>query len=216
MGAAGRAWMESERVWRLAAVSGDMLASAAKERVRREMRRLRKGVDASWKAQADAAASSLLSGRADAGGHVVAVYLAAPGEIDIDAFVRYALGRGFQVAAPRWNGLTYELARVSGLDGANLRRGPMGIREPAEASVVRPEDVGLWIVPGLAFTRDGRRLGYGGGWYDRLLAKAAPGAVKTGVAYPFQIVDDLPSEARDMRVDDVVVAQADDSRRQVG
>ena len=49
-------------------------------------------------------------------------------------------------------------------------RGPMNILEPAEADIVKPADVEVWVIPGLAFTKDGKRLGYGGGWYDRLLA----------------------------------------------
>ncbi len=65
----------------------------------------------------------------------------------------------------------------------------------------------VWIVPGLAFTRTGGRLGYGGGWYDRLLAGTDPSAILLGVAYPFQVVEELPSESHDIRLTDVVVAE---------
>ena len=65
----------------------------------------------------------------------------------------------------------------------------------------------VWVVPGLAFTRKGARLGYGGGWYDRFLAAADPSAVLLGVAYPFQMVEELPSEPHDIRLTDVVVAE---------
>ena len=77
---------------------------------------------------------------------------------------------------------------------------------PAEAEIVRPQDVSVWIVPGLAFTEDGKRLGYGGGWYDRLLAATAGNALKIGVAHAFQLVDDLPSEQHDILLDRVVSA----------
>jgi 5-formyltetrahydrofolate cyclo-ligase len=59
-------------------------------------------------------------------------------------------------------------------------------------------------VLGLAFTRDGRRLGYGGGWYDRLLADAPRGAEMLGVAYSFQVVEDLPAEPHDITLTAVV------------
>ena len=80
----------------------------------------------------------------------------------------------------------------------------MGIREPADADIVLPAEVSVWIVPGLAFTRDGKRLGYGGGWYDRLLASAPKDAAKIGVAYSVQVVDGLPSEPHDVPLSDVV------------
>ena len=75
----------------------------------------------------------------------------------------------------------------------------MGILEPAEAEIVSPKAVGTWLVPGLAFTRDGKRLGYGGGWYDRLLSGAPKASLKLGIAHAFQVVDDLPCEPHDKR-----------------
>ena len=136
----------------------------------------------------------------------IAVYLASPQEIDLSPFIRKMLTTGVKVVAPRWNGETYELAVLKGLDAAHLRQGPMGILEPAEAEIVLPKEVGTWLVPGLAFTRDGKRLGYGGGWYDRLLAEAPKDARKIGIAHAFQVVDDLPSEPHDILLSKVVVA----------
>ncbi len=145
------------------------------------------------------------------GGGAVAVYLASLEEIDLSDFIRKMLDCGVKVVSPKWNGKTYDLARIKGLDEGDLRRGPMNILEPAEAEIVKPQDVSVWIVPGLAFTRNGKRLGYGGGWYDRLLAAAAKSALKIGVAHEFQIVDDLPSEQHDILLDRVVTATLSDS-----
>ena len=138
------------------------------------------------------------------GGGAVAVYLASPDEIDLSDFIREMLDRGVKVVSPRWNGETYELARLKGLNDGDLRRGPMNILEPAEAEIVKPQDVSVWIVPGLAFTVDGKRLGYGGGWYDRLLAASAKDSLKIGVGHEFQVGDDLPSEQHDILLDRVV------------
>ena len=134
----------------------------------------------------------------------IAVYLASPQEIDLSPFIRKMLESGGKVVAPRWNGETYELAVLRGLDEAHLRKGPMGILEPAEAEIVSPKEVEVWLVPGLAFTRDGKRLGYGGGWYDRLLAEALKDSLKLGIAHAFQVVDDLPSELHDIRLTGVI------------
>ena len=135
---------------------------------------------------------------------LIAVYLASPQEIDLSPFVRKMLTTGVKVVAPRWNGEMYELAVLKGLDEVNLRKGPMGILEPVEAEIVPPKDVGVWIVPGLAFARNGKRLGYGGGWYDRLLAEAPKASLKFGIAHAFQVMDDLPSEPHDVLLTDVV------------
>ena len=140
------------------------------------------------------------------GGSPIAVYLASPQEIDLSPFIRKMLESGVKVVAPRWNGETYELAVLKGLDEAHLRQGPMGILEPVEAEIVSQKEVEVWLVPGLAFTWNGKRLGYGGGWYDRLLAEAPKDAWKIGIAHAFQVMDDLPSESHDILLSKVVVA----------
>ena len=136
----------------------------------------------------------------------IAVYLASPQEIDLSPFIRKMLESGAKVVAPRWNGETYELAVLKGLDEPHLRPGPMGILEPAEVEIVSPREVEVWLVPGLAFALNGKRLGYGGGWYDRLLADVPKTARKIGIAHAFQLVDDLPSEPHDILLSKVVVA----------
>ena len=143
------------------------------------------------------------------GDGAIAVYLASSEEIDLSGFIREMLARGVTVVSPRWNGETYELAKLKGLSERHLRRGPMNIREPAEAELVKPSDVAVWIVPGLVFTQDGKRIGYGGGWYDRLLA-GAKSSVKIGVAHEFQIVDDLPHEPHDIQLTCVVTDSLSD------
>lgn len=185
-----------------------------KASIRREMKARRKGMAADEKAAADAAICEKLKARRDIGVMAdtlnfvgaLSVYLASPDEINIDPFIEYMLRAGVEVVAPRWNGETYELAKLKGLDEKKLRRGPMGIREPVDADVVEPKEVSAWIIPGLAFTRGGKRLGYGGGWYDRFLASAPKDAAKIGVAYSFQIVDDFPAEPHDIPLTDVVGA----------
>ena len=60
------------------------------------------------------------------------------------------------------------------------------------------------IVPGLAFDHEGGRLGYGGGYYDHFLS-ANPDALKVGVAYDFQLIDYVPTQCHDVRIDKVIV-----------
>ena len=175
----------------------------AKATLRRAMKALRNGLLPEAKAAADSQICRKLLARRDVL-PPVAVYLASSREINIDAFILRLLEKGVAVAAPRWNGKTYDLARLTGLAGNHIRPGPMDIREPLCADTVSPDAVNTWILPGLAFAKNGKRLGYGGGWYDRLLAAASKASVKIGVAYSFQVLDDLPAEPHDMVLTDVV------------
>ena len=135
----------------------------------------------------------------------IAVYLASKDEIDLTDFITAALSFGCVLVAPRWNGAEYELVRIASLE--TLVKGPQGILEPPAGPVIRPQDVRAWLVPGLAFTKDGGRLGYGGGWYDRLLCKVPKHVPKIGVAYAFQLVDELPTEPHDVRLTSVAVLE---------
>ena len=170
------------------------------------MRAKRKSMAPGARESSDAAISLELCARVERGElrAPFAVYLASPDEIDLKDFISFLLERGEKVVSPRWNGEAYDLAVLEGIDDSCLRVGPMSIKEPAEAKIVPPLEVMTWIVPGLAFSPDGGRLGYGGGWYDRFLSAKAPSAVAIGVARPFQKVDDLPLEPHDVRLDDVV------------
>ena len=80
-----------------------------------------------------------------------------------------------------------------------------------------PAAVDVVIVPGVAFTPDGARLGQGGGWYDRFLVKVRPDCTSIGVGFDLQVVDMLPTEPHDIRLDSIVTESgAVVSRRPIG
>lgn len=78
-----------------------------------------------------------------------------------------------------------------------------GIGEPSGEEWTDLDAVELIVVPGVAFDRQNNRMGRGRGFYDRLL-KSTPNAVKTGVAYDFQILDSIPVEPHDVKMDRVI------------
>lgn len=78
-----------------------------------------------------------------------------------------------------------------------------GIGEPTGPEWTDLDAVELIVVPGVAFDREGNRMGRGRGFYDRLL-KSTPGALKVGVAYNFQILDTIPVEPHDVKMDQVI------------
>lgn len=79
-----------------------------------------------------------------------------------------------------------------------------GIGEPTGPEYKELEKVELIIVPGVAFDRRNNRMGRGRGFYDRLL-KSTPNAKKIGVAYDFQMLDEIPVEKHDVKMDKVII-----------
>ena len=106
------------------------LAEAREKAVlRTAMRKMRSQLDPAWKAKADAAICDILLSRDDISQSEspVAIYMASPREIDISQFAKKLLELGRTVVAPRWNGETYEMARLKSLDPEDLRQGPMAV-----------------------------------------------------------------------------------------
>lgn len=86
-----------------------------------------------------------------------------------------------------------------------LQYGAFGIIEPStDAEMCPVNEIDLIVVPGVAFTRDGCRLGRGGGFYDRFLGRSDLHAATIGICFDVQIVSSLPTEEHDRRVDMVI------------
>lgn len=134
-------------------------------------------------------------------------YAAFGSEVDLDAYL-VAASRTHEVHLPWVDGDELAVARVRDWE-TDLHPGWRGVREPrpGRRRSVPPEQLDALVVPGVAFDRRGHRLGYGGGHFDRLLARVRPGTVVVGVAFGVQVVDAVPREAHDVPVD-VVVTEA--------
>ncbi len=133
---------------------------------------------------------------------VVAAYASFGSEFDTSGFLGNVLSAGKQLLLPRINKAErrLELRQVNDLQ-SELVAGVWGIREPDGHCPLRPgADVDFILVPGVAFTAKGERLGYGGGYYDRLLTGVRPQTCRAAGAFSLQIVDDLPTGEHDQRV----------------
>ena len=135
----------------------------------------------------------------------VAFYVSLKSEADTEALIDEALAMGKCVVVPVIVKDDLKFVEIKSRK-AELAEGPCGILQPAEG-VLRPfpnERIDLIVVPGVAFTKEGARLGRGKGFYDRFL-KSLPGRIKRiGLAYDFQIIEDLPVTPHDLPVDTVL------------
>lgn len=132
-------------------------------------------------------------------------YLNFGSELAIEAWIRQALTDGKRVLLPRVNraSMLLELFEVKDID-SDVAAGAYGIREPVVERCERFEALGeidLILMPGVAFDREGGRLGYGGGYFDKLLAHLPHRPVLIAGAFAMQVVAEVPQEASDYKVD---------------
>jgi 5-formyltetrahydrofolate cyclo-ligase len=119
----------------------------------------------------------------------LALYAAWGWELDLTALAEVSLSRGARLLYPRWTPKGYEMVPISSL--TDLIPGKHGIHEPRKDLAATTDTWELtWIVPGLAFSSEGARLGRGAGDYDRLLADAS--GPRIGVCRDWQLQPHLP------------------------
>lgn len=96
-------------------------------------------------------------------------------------------------------------------DETDLVAGAFGIAQPKRGRVVPPQEIGLMLVPGIAFDPGGRRLGRGKGFYDRYFAQPEASAIyKVGVCQPGRLIDEVPCEPHDAVMDEIVATATAD------
>ncbi len=178
----------------------------AKAALRRTARTRRAALDAVYMTTADGQITAkLLRLLTEAAVTSVGLYAALPGEVDVDGLLVPLRAAGTAVAFPRITRTTTGPAvlRFHAVDSIpTMRRGRPPIREPRTTDPL-VEPPALLVVPGLAFDRLGGRLGYGGGFYDRYLARH-PGIRTLGVCHERMLVEHVPTAVHDVGVDAVV------------
>lgn len=136
-------------------------------------------------------------------------YVALPHEVNTAVIIDQALQDGQRVAVPVMEtaAKTLSASLIHDRTGA-LVKGPYGVMQPADDArhPVTVDELDLIVVPGVAFTRQGQRLGQGKGYYDRFLHDVPRRVPRIGLAFACQLVDALPSEPHDETVDQVLSA----------
>ena len=132
----------------------------------------------------------------------ICVFLSAFNEPDTTEIIERLLQSGKKVSAPVSDTETNTLSLFCIENTKELNKGAYGILEPSKSKPVEINDIDVILVPGLAFDRHGGRMGFGAGYYDRLLAKTR--AVKIGLCYDFQRMDNIPSEEHDIAMNYII------------
>ncbi len=133
--------------------------------------------------------------------HTILFFAPLPDELDVWPMLETALALGTNCALPFFDAekKTYGAKLLKNL-ATDISIGKFGVREPAASCVEIPlNQFDLVLAPGMAFDLSGNRLGRGLGFYDRILAEAS--GIKCGVAYDFQLLENIPTEAHDAKVD---------------
>ena len=130
-------------------------------------------------------------------------YLPYNQEVRTTQMLQKALEDGKRIAVPKCYG--DEMRFIYLEDLSQVEKGYCGIPEPIADGPIADDPTALVLMPGLAFTKDGARMGYGGGFYDKFLA-AEPNHPTLALCYDFQMVEHLDTEAHDIPVDTVLWA----------
>jgi 5-formyltetrahydrofolate cyclo-ligase len=130
-------------------------------------------------------------------------YLPYNQEVRTTSMLQKALDDGKRVAVPKCYGDEMRFIYLDDL--SKVEKGYCNIPEPIEDGPVADDPTALVLMPGLAFTERGERMGYGGGFYDKFLA-SEPNHPTLALCYDFQMVDYIPTEEFDIPVDTVLWA----------
>lgn len=136
---------------------------------------------------------------------MIALYAPIRGEVPTRDILIAAIADGKTICYPLSHVHGRILAFRTITSETELEPGRLGVREPqSSAELVPVEQIDLFVVPGLGFSRDGKRLGRGGGYYDATLKAAFDASRRIGLAFSEQVVDDIPVNADDVLMDLVV------------
>jgi len=136
----------------------------------------------------------------------VMFYMSFDGEVKTQDMIKAAHKLGKIVAVPVCKGNRITIRPCVLRSKGKLKNGPYGICEPAVKEYIKPEDLDLVIVPGIAFDKKGNRLGRGRGCYDYFLKRVTCDTASIGLAFDFQILPSIPATTTDVKISRIISA----------
>ncbi|WP_428865203.1 5-formyltetrahydrofolate cyclo-ligase [Clostridium sediminicola] len=178
----------------------------AKNKLRKEMMNLRENINIEDKKIKDKIIfEKIIYDKTFLDAKSIFTFVSFKNEVNTHKLIKYSLAKGKSVYVPKVNSINKSMKaiKINSLD--ELKKSNYGILEPiAEANKFAEDKIDLIIVPGLAFDKNGGRLGYGGGYYDKFFQDGNMKAYKMGLAYSFQVVDQVPVNEYDVMLDGIV------------
>ena len=139
---------------------------------------------------------------------VLYFYVSIHTEVDTRELLAYFLKEGYRIAVPKvTNQEAHEMKFYEIFHLSDLEKGFHGIYEPVSEGKKELTSNGIMIVPGLGFTKQKDRLGYGGGFYDSYFSRLNTDIFKVAFAYECQMVSELPIEETDHKIDMIITEE---------
>lgn len=153
-----------------------------------------------------AACARLVTCEAFARATTVMLYMPMRSEVDVISVALEAFRLGKNVCVPRveTGHKSMHAIETSTFDDESMGADELGVRSPTSGAQIPHETIDLVVVPGVAFDARGFRLGRGGGYYDRYLARLRRHTATIGICFDFQFVDLVPTEPTDIAVQSIV------------
>ena len=153
-------------------------------------------------ARSEAIVDRLLGLEEATGAATVLAFWSFGSEVDTAPLLDRLHSRGTTIALPVTR--DGDIVPVIWTPGSSMTETSFGSREPTDGRVLQARELDLIVVPGVAFDRSCHRVGYGGGFYDRLLASTRDGTVAVAIAFGMQVVEEVPTGPLDRPVDAIV------------
>jgi 5-formyltetrahydrofolate cyclo-ligase len=185
------------------------MPDGTKTAIRRQLREVLAQMSPAERHQKSVAACGLLTSSPEfAAARVLMLYLSTAEEVDTSPLALRAWQQGKTVVVPKvsWDQRRILPVEITTLTTGLTTTGP-GVREPIAGQPIPLADIGLVVVPGLGFSRNGYRIGRGMGFYDRFLAQHDFLGISCGLAFEEQVLDELPTLEHDMPLSMLVTDQ---------
>lgn len=135
----------------------------------------------------------------------VMLFMSAFKEPSTDNIIRDSLSRGKKLVIPVSDTETETIipSYINGFE--DLQKGAYGILEPKKIQPADISDIDFFLVPGIVFDKNGNRIGFGKGYYDKILTQS--NAEKCALCYEFQLLDKIPSDLHDIKMNTIITEE---------